>query len=288
VCAVVVGTDMRGMAEVDVPNVALALNDANNGAAIFDVLVQGMINHVALVQAARGPMAQTLFTKPGGGQLVDPSKFYYYGISQGGIMGTTVCAIDPVIERCVLQVGAINYSILLERSLDWPVYQTTLFGAYPDELDNVIVINLMQNQWDRTEPTGVADVLLGEGFPGTPSKTVLMQMAIADDEVSNLATEYQARTMNVPVLMPSPYVPQGLQTTTQITGSALVIYDFGLGPTIPATNTPPPENQVHSNIRNKQATIDMMKRFYETGEVVQMCTAPKGCDCVVDGCGMGL
>jgi hypothetical protein len=203
-------------------------------------------------------------------------------------MGTTVCAIDPVIEKCVLQVGAINYSLLLERSLDWPTYQTTLFGAYPDELDNAIVINLMQNQWDRTEPTGVADVLLGAGFPGTPKKTVLMQMAIADDEVSNLATEYQARTMGVPVLTPSPYVPQGLETTTQINGSALVIYDFGLGPTIPATNTPPPDNDVHSNIRNKQATIDMMKRFYETGDIVQTCTAPKGCDCVAAGCGAGL
>ncbi|MCW5806209.1 MAG: hypothetical protein KIT31_27840 [Deltaproteobacteria bacterium] len=288
VCAVVVGTDMRGMSEVDVANVALALNDANNGHAIFDVLVQGMINHVALVQAARGPMAQTLFRKPGGGQLVDPSKFYYYGISQGGIMGTTVCAIDPVIEKCVLQVGAINYSILLERSLDWPTYQTTLFGAYPDELDNIIVLNLMQNQWDRTEPTGVADVILGQGFPGTPRKTVLMQIAIADDEVSNIASEYQARTMNVPVLTPSPYVPFGLETTTQINGSALVIYDFGLGSTIPLTNTPPPDNDVHSNVRNKQATIDMMKRFYETGDVVQTCTAPKGCDCATGGCGTPL
>jgi hypothetical protein len=33
----------------------------------------------------------------------------------------------------------------------------------------------------------------------------------------------------------------------------------------------------------------MMKRFYETGEIVQLCTAPKGCDCTVTGgCGAAL
>jgi len=44
-----------------------------------------MMNHIALVQIARGPMAQRLFldgTRP----LADPSKVHYYGISQGGIM----------------------------------------------------------------------------------------------------------------------------------------------------------------------------------------------------------
>jgi hypothetical protein len=33
----------------------------------------------------------------------------------------------------------------------------------------------------------------------------------------------------------------------------------------------------------------MMKRFYETGEIVNLCTAPKGCDCTVAGaCGADI
>ena len=288
VCAIAIGTDMRGMAAMDVPNVVTALNDGNQGSLIFDVLIQGMMNHIALVQIARGPMAQRLFldgTRP----IADPSKVYYYGISQGGIMGTTVCAIDPVIKRCVVQVGAINYSLLLERSRDWPRYRTTLIGAYPDAMDVAIMLNVMQQEWDRTEPTAVADVITGQGFPNTPPKQVFMQMAIADDEVSNLASEYQLRTMDVPVLTPSPYIPWGATPTAGPASSGMVIYDFGLGATIPNTNEAPPDNDVHSNIRNKKATTDMMKRFYETGEIVQMCTAPKGCDCTVAGaCGVGL
>jgi len=288
VCAVIVGTDMRGMSEMDVANVVLSLNDANNGPSVFDVLVQGMINHVALVQISRGPFASQIFTKtgtPGDTTIVDPDKFYYYGISQGGIMGTTVCAIDPVIKNCVVQVGAINYSILLERSQDWPQYRTTLVGAYPNSLDSALIIGLMQIQWDRTEPTGVADVIVGDGFPGTPEKHVFMQIGIADTEVSNFGSEYQARTMGIPVLTPSPYIPQGVPASSDPVTSGLVIFDFGLGSTLPAGNVPPPDNDVHSSIRNKQVTIDMMKHFYETGEIQQMCTAEKGCDCVAGGCG---
>ena len=285
-CMVAIGTDMRGMSDIDVPNVALALNDANQGGLVFDVLVQGMINHVALAQIARGPMAQALFAKAGGGSLVDPSRVYYYGISQGGIMGTTVCGLDPVITRCALQVGAVNYSLLLERSRDWPTYQTTLNGAYPDPLDDVLVINLMQQQWDRTEATSMADVLIGAGVPGSPQKHVFMQMAIADDEVSNLATEMQARTMGIPVLTPSPYVPWGLQASSTPVPNGLVIFDFGLGATIPATNQAPPDNTVHGGIRNKKATTLMLKHFFDTGEVMQLCTAPTGCDCTTGGCGV--
>jgi hypothetical protein len=117
-----------------------------------------------------------------------------------------------------------------------------------------------------------------------------MQIAIADDEVSNLASEYQARTMGIPVLTPSPYTPYGLAESSTPVESGLIIYDFGLAATIPETNEPPPENEVHSNIRNKQKTIDMMKHFYETGEIQQMCTAAKGCDCAAEpsGCGAQL
>lgn len=286
ICAILIGTDMRGMSAPDVPNVALALNDANLGHLVFDVLIQGMINHVALVQIARGPMAQELFVKSEGGpSLVDPDRIYWYGISQGGIMGTTVCAIDPVIERCVVQVNAINYSLMLERSLDWPTYGTILEGAYEDPLKVALMLNLLQQQWDRTEPVAVADVITGEGFPGTPPKQVFMQIAIADDEVANVASEYAMRTMNIPIITPSPYIPFGVEQATSASSGA-VWYDFGLGHTIPLTNTPPPDNDVHSQVRNKKATTDMMKRFYETGEIVNLCTGEKGCDCtVIENCG---
>jgi hypothetical protein len=289
ICAILIGTDMRGMSAQDVPNVALALNDNNLSHLVFDVLIQGMINHVILVQLTKTKMAQELFVKPNGGpSLVDPERIYWYGISQGGIMGTTVCGIDPVIKRCVVQVNAINYSMMLERSLDWPTYRTTLIGAYDDPLVIALMLNLMQNEWDRTEPVVVADVITGEGFPGTPPKQVLMQVAIADDEVPNVASEFAMRTMNIPIITPSPHIPFGVEQAATASSGA-VWYDYGLADTIPLTNTPPPPNDVHSQIRNKQATVDMMKKFYAEGVITNACTAPNGCDCTVTGaCGDAL
>jgi hypothetical protein len=204
-------------------------------------------------------------------------------------MGATVCAIDPVIERCVLQVNAINYSLLLERSVDWPTYRTTLIGAFDTALEVTLMINLMQNEWDRTEPTAIADVLVGDGFPGSPPKQVFMQVGLGDTQVPNLGSEYQARTMNIPVILPTPYTPYGVATTSQPASSGILYYDFGLTSTVPDGNQAPPDNDVHGELRKKTVTQQMIKHFYETGEIVNMCTAPNGCDCTVAGaCGSDL
>ena len=80
----------------------------------------------------------------------------------------------------------------------------------------------------------------------------------------------------------------GLQTASAPVPNGMLIYDFGLGSTIPRGNEAPPDNTVHSGIRNKKATTDMIKRFLDAGEIVQMCTAPKGCDCTANGCGVEL
>jgi hypothetical protein len=175
--------------------------------------------------------------------------------------------------------------MMLERSLDWPTYRTTLIGAYDDPLVVALMLNLMQQDWDRTDPVVVADVITTTGFPETPPKQVLMQMAIGDDEVPNVASEYAMRTMNIPVITPSPYVPYGVEAAASAQSGA-VIYDFGVGATIPLTNTPPPPNDVHGQIRNKKATTDMMKAFYETGTITNLCTGATGCDCTnIDNCG---
>jgi len=84
-------------------------------------------------------------------------------------------------------------------------------------------------------------------------------------------------------------MPYGLTGTTSPASSGIIYYDFGLASTIPDGNSPPPDNTVHGQVRNKKATTDMMKRFYETGEIINMCTAPNGCDCTVTGaCGDGV
>ena len=286
-CMVTIGTDLRGMSTPDLPNVLFALSDANKGPLVFEALVQGVVNHISLVQMARGRMATELFGDGEGGSLIDPDRVHYYGISQGGIFGATIAAHDPVIDRAVLQVGAMNYSLMLERSLDWPTYRVVLSGAYENALDMSILLHLLQVQWDITDPVSVADGMLTGDIPGVGPVQVLMQMAVADDEVSNVATAYQARSMGVPVLAPSVDVPWGLEAAEGPHSSALVIYDFGLGDTIPLGNEPPPDNDVHGRVRKQEATIEMMRAFYQDGAIVQTC-GEAGCACHEGGCGAEL
>ena len=63
-CRVIVGTDMRGMSDRDVASIAFTLNDLNKMDSVTTVLIQGLINHIALEHIIRGPMAEELFSAP--------------------------------------------------------------------------------------------------------------------------------------------------------------------------------------------------------------------------------
>ncbi|MDB4953885.1 MAG: hypothetical protein JWO36_1454, partial [Myxococcales bacterium] len=226
-CMVFVGTDMRGMSEVDVNAVARALNEATHADEVMEVLEQGIVNHITLVQAMKTTFATQLFVDAAQSnkRLVDPNQVVYYGLSQGGIFGAPVLAYEPTITRGVIGVGAANYSMLLDRSADWPTYRIILNGGYSDALDDTLVIGLCQMRWDKTEGSGIVNTVLAGPPTTTQPKQILMQIALGDEQVPNLGSYWEARSMGIPVLGPSPVTPWGLtlQSTPLASGSALVI-----------------------------------------------------------------
>ncbi|HEU0032463.1 MAG TPA: hypothetical protein VFQ53_17645 [Kofleriaceae bacterium] len=281
-CMIFVGTDMRGMSTPDLPNVVGALNEISRADEVFEVLEQGIANHVALVHAVKTAFATSLFVE-GTKQLADPTHIYYYGISQGAIFGTTVMAYEPNILRGTLAVGAANYSLLLERSQDWPIYRTTLNGAYPDPLDVTLAISLFQMRWDKTEGSGVANSVLVGTPTGVPAKQILMQIAIGDEQVPNAGSYWQARTMQIPLLGPSPTTPWGLtvQDSPLAAGSALVIYDGG-APPVPAENVPAVDADMHNLTRNQPAARRQINEFFTTGQIINECSG--ACLCTTGAC----
>jgi hypothetical protein len=80
-----------------------------------------------------------------------------------------------------------------------------------------------------------ADVVTTTGFDDAGPKQLFMQMAIADDEVPNIASEYQARTMNIPLITPSPYTPYGM-TVPEVLRARLLELAKGKQPTEPTTS----------------------------------------------------
>lgn len=282
-CMVFVGTDMRGMSGADLPAVARMLNNLSYSGEVFEKLEQGLTNHITLVQAMRTTFAKALFVDGAGKSLVDPATVYYYGLSQGGIFGASVMAYEPTITRAALGVGAANYSMLLERSNDWPNYRIILNGGYPDSLDDTLAINLMQMRWDKVEPSGIANTVLDGTATRVPPKQLLLQNALSDDQVANLATYWEARTMGIPVLGPTPATPWGLtvQASPLATGSALILMDGGAPPP-PTTNVPASSTGMHDLTRNQPAARRQIGEFFRTGQIVNECAGP--CVCQSTAC----
>jgi hypothetical protein len=111
-------------------------------------------------------------------------------------------AIAQDITRGVLGVPGINYSNLLTRSSDFPAYAGFLYPAYPNELTRQLLLSLIQQLWDRTDPNGLARYITNNNLPGTPQHFVMLHEAFGDHQVSNLATQIEARTIGASVHSP--------------------------------------------------------------------------------------
>lgn len=276
-CVVVVGTEWMGMSLADIAGAALALNDGNNTMKFGERIVQGIIGFITLEQLARGSMATDLLVD-GGGSIVDPTRVYFYGISQGGILGTTFMAMDPFIERGVIHVGAGNWSLLFERSIHWGQYGTILGGAYPGPLNMVIMEGVLQMGFDLSDPVHVAPGLVDD-------KQILMQIAVGDSAVSNVASFHQARTMGLPVLGPAVFTPYGLDETAGPAPSAFVMYDEQPEPMPHETNAlNEVDNGTHSSVRRRTAVVEQIRGFLFDGEIVHAC-GEGPCHCTTGACG---
>ena len=129
--------------------------------------------------------------------MLDTSHVYYMGASQGGIMGGALTAISPDATQSALLVGAMNYSILLPRSVDYAPYSPLLNDAYTDELERPLLFSLIQMLWDRGEPNGYAHVMTTNPPPETPPHNVSLMIALGDHQVTNFASEVEARTVGL-------------------------------------------------------------------------------------------
>ena len=138
-----------------------------------------------------------------GGPLIDTDELYYSGGSQGGIAGGALTAVAPDFRRSVLIVPAMNYSLLLTRSIDFDPFAALMYPAYPNELERPLLLSMIQMLWDRGEPNGYAQHMTDDPYPNTPAHTVLLHMAFGDHQVANVATEVEARTIGARIRMPA-------------------------------------------------------------------------------------
>jgi hypothetical protein len=172
-------------------------------------------------------------------------------------MGGSLTAVAPDFDRGVLGVPGMNYSTLLQRSIDFDTYSVVMYMAYPDELERQLVLSMIQMLWDRAESNGYAQHMTDDPYPNTPPHEVLLSMAYGDHQVTNWATMVMARTIGAelrdPVLDPgrsgevNPFYGIPRIAEFPFAGSALTVWDVGPMRTLPdgsvkGTPPPPPEN----------------------------------------------
>jgi hypothetical protein len=206
----------------------------------------------------------------------------------------------------VLGVPGMNYSLLLNRSSDWegegynpdpsdpgsviPPYSVPFYDSYPNKMDQQLVFALMQMLWDRAEADGYAQHMTTSPYPNTPAHQVLLHMAFGDHQVTNAATEIEARTIGASIYQPAlapgrSYEVQPFWGIPSIPGfpffgSALVAWDSG-------TPTPPTGNQPnfggddpHGKPRSQVSARTQKAAFLQPGGYVidvcggQPCLAP--------------
>ena len=199
--------DFIGMADEDiVPEAIPALRDLSNFPALPDRLQQGFLDFVylgRLMSMADGFASSPAFRFEGKSVIDTDKGAFYYGNSQGGIAGGALTAIEPDLTRSVLYVPGMNYSTLLTRSVDFEDYALILYPSYPDESTRPLLLSLIQMEWDRGEPNGYANHMTDDPLPRTPAHKVLIEMAYGDHQVSNVATEVEARTIGAPLRRPA-------------------------------------------------------------------------------------
>jgi hypothetical protein len=278
------GTDWLGLtgADADVREVAHVFTDLSDFAALPDRLQQGMLDALFLGRLLVHPegFASASAFRSSGHPLLDPhAPLVYDGNSLGGIMGGALTAVAQDYRRAVLGVPGMNFSTLLDRSRDFP---TGLLDAfYPDPIDQQLVLALSQMLWDRADADGYAAHMIHDPLPGTPPHRVLLHVAFGDQQVANITSDVEARTVgarvHAPVLRPGRSLDVRVAWAIpridgrRFTGSAMVVWDSG-SPPPPTTNTPPTAGvDPHEDPRASPAARWQKAEFLEHGVVVDVC-----------------
>jgi hypothetical protein len=274
-----------GMSEEDIGVVLQALGDMSAFRSIPDRLQQSMLNFLFLGRLMKHPdgfSSDPAFQAADGTPLLDRRNLTFNGVSQGGILGGALTSVAQDWTRSFLGVPAMNYSTLLDRSVDFDPFSLVFDPNYPDWVDRQLAILLAQMLWDRGENNGYVQHLTDNPYRRTPAHRVMLYEAFGDHQVANVATEVMARTIDAelraPALAPgrSPDVQPfwGIDTTRRLPdsrGSYLVVWDFGT-PAPPLENVPNRAGtDPHGQGRDQVEVLTLATTFLEQGRLVDTC-----------------
>lgn len=275
--SVLVAVDWWGMAEQDQMTLANDIfADFGGVLRITDRVHQAMVNQMALTYAIQTSMTELEELSVDGALVYDPEESYFYGISNGHILGSTFLAISPHFERVALGSGGCDYSDMMFRSMPFGGLLFLMEHTVDDALDIQKWAAMAQLTLDAIDPATYVELLVENPLPGAPeSRRILMQGGVGDPYVPNIATHLHARELGLPLLSPAPREIWGLETAAApFDGSAFVEFDFNEAAPLPGTygTTPSEDNGVHQAVRASTPSIRQIDAFFRPdGEIENFC-----------------
>jgi hypothetical protein len=281
-------TDWWGLAAPDLAFFIQSLRDVNELPVTVDRVQQGILNALYLGRLMLSPegFSSNPAFQSGGRPLIDSSHLYFYGNSLGAILGGVLTAVEPDLGRSVLDVGGSDFfALMVPRGSTFSVFGKFVLRNYRDASLHPLVLDLLQQIWERADPDGYAREMTAQPPPRTPPHAVLMQVAYGDFQVSMYAASYEARTIGAAAYQPAV---EGARASDQqllfglpsigsfpFAGSAIEIWDSGAGRTQPPPLDglpPPPEtagdSDPHEDPRYTPAAQQQISDFLQPGGAV--------------------
>ncbi len=246
----------------------------DQGLRFVERVHQGMANQLALTWASRGGLWQAAALKPPRGAVTDGQVVAFYGISQGHILGGTMVALNPWIDKAILGVGGAGFGLMMSRAAPFEPFLALLEGATGSRAGATRMTLFMAGPLERIDPISYAAHLRRDTYPGSPAaREVLMHCGLADTQVPNLANHVHARALGLPLLQPAPRQVYGLASAPYPATSGLVEFDFGLQALDVTAEPSPTLTPVHETVRTLDASLQQIERFLRPcGQIEQTCS----------------
>lgn len=277
--AVLVATDWIGLSGGDTTLIVERIvPDLSRIRLITDRLVQSHVNNIILVEAVLdGIIQDPALGLPDDREILAGDRVYYYGNSLGGIQGTGQTAISPRISRSVVAVPGSGWTNMIQRSTNFALLDQLIDLRYPDPLSQQAFIAMLQGFFDFSDPVNLGLLLHGdEDMPDAPAKVLVIQEAIGDCQVPNIATDLLSRTIRASHLEFATDPVFGLETITGPT-TALSLTQVRV-PDALAEYFPPDQNLipardngVHNSAVIQPAMFRQIEVLMTTGEIIHPC-----------------
>jgi len=271
---VAVATDEWGLSTPDQNTIINdVVTDFSNFEMVTDRLMQAVINFVVLARSMKGVCSELPELQIAGRPALDTEHVYYYGVSNGAILGGSIAGMSPDIEGYVLHVGGISYPLMIRRSLDFHPFEIVFRLWYPSKIERDWILVATASLWDTAEPATFAPHLLNDPLPGSRAVRVLLQASRYDAEVSNVSSDVAARTMGLDWFRSSVYEPWNVAATDGPADSGYVIYHVrGVAPISPGARPPDRNNIAHTALYVQEAAVLQLDRFmHPEGQVENFC-----------------